>query len=406
MRFKVSPCILGIAVFVLALLAGGCGGGSTTGSSLSSQPQIIVRVSPGSVSLPEGQKQQFTATVSGTTNAAVTWSSSSGTISTSGLFTAPTVSASTIVTVVATSEADTTKSASAAVTVTTPASSLTTLKVMQMNVQHGYGTDNVHDTSRQTSWPANLGADVFSMNEVTYGDSGSGVCTNGVCDCTNSTHLRDVENQTGKTWHCLFMQDYPEKGEGNMILSSIEPISTATHQYPSTSHSGANTTMSAIEMTLSVNSKNICYFATHLDWLSESNRELQVNDLLFWMGSSAFGSCNAKLLLGDMNSQDYRREMGDIRNAGYTDVWHSYYASGKCIAYPDNPVARETRTRRSRLDMIYYKNITSGTLGVNACQIPDSRVPPAAIERIGTSDDDGTRPSDHNFYMVTFASLQ
>ena len=209
MRFKVSPRILGIAVFVLALLAGGCGGGSTTGSSLSSQPQIIVTVSPGSVSLPEGQKQQFTATVSGTTNTAVTWLSSSGTISTSGLFTAPTVSASTIVTVGATSEADTTKSASAAVTVTTPASSLSTLKVMQMNVQHGYGSDNVHDTSRQTSWPANLGADIFSMNEVTYGDSGSGACTNGVCDCTNSTYLKEVENQTGKTWHCLFMQDYP-----------------------------------------------------------------------------------------------------------------------------------------------------------------------------------------------------
>jgi len=217
--------------------------------------------------------------------------------------------------------------------------------------------------------------------------------------------LKDVENQTGKTWHCLFMRDYPTKGEGNMILSSIEPTSTATHQYPSTSHSGANTTMSAIEMTLSVNSKNICYFATHLDWLSESNRELQVNDLLSWMGSSGFGSCNAKLLLGDMNSPDYRREMGDIRNVGYTDVWHSYYASGKCIAYPDNPVAQETRTRRSRLDMIYYKNITSGTLAVNACQIPDTRVPPAAIETIGTSDDDGTRPSDHNFYMVTFGSM-
>jgi endonuclease/exonuclease/phosphatase family metal-dependent hydrolase len=402
MRFKRTPRILDIGVFVLALLAGGCGGGSTTGPSFSSPPQIIVTVLPGSVSLPEGQRQQFTATVSGTTNTSVTWSSSSGTISTSGLFTAPTVSASTIVTVVATSQADTTKSASAAVTVTARSSSPSTFKVMQMNVQHGYGTDNVHDISRQTSWPANLGADVFSMNEVTYDDAGFGACTNGVCDCMSSTYLKAVENQTGKTWHCLFMRDYPTKDEGNMILSSIEPISTATHQYPSTSHLGANTTMSASEMTLSVNSKNMCYFATHLDWLSESNRELQVNDLLSWMDSSAFGDCDAKLLVGDMNSQDYRKEMSDIRNAGYTDVWYSYYASGKCIAYPDNPVAQETRTRRSRLDIIYYKNAPSGAASVNACQIPDTRMPPAAIERIGTSDDDGTRPSDHNFYLVTF----
>ena len=67
--------------------------------------------------------QQFTATVTGTTNTAVTWSvdgitggnTTVGTISTSGLYTAPTTA--TAHTVTATSVADSTKSASAAVTV-------------------------------------------------------------------------------------------------------------------------------------------------------------------------------------------------------------------------------------------------------------------------------------------------
>src|SRR4029077_14969651 len=65
-----------------------------------------------------GGAQQFTATVTGNSNAAVTWTSSAGSISNSGLFTAPTVSANTNVSVTATSQADTTKTASASVTVT------------------------------------------------------------------------------------------------------------------------------------------------------------------------------------------------------------------------------------------------------------------------------------------------
>src|ERR1700741_5150253 len=71
--------------------------------------------------------QQFTATVTGSTNMAVTWQvnsvtggdSTHGTISTSGLYTAPSaVPSPASVTVTAIAQADSTKSASAAVTVT------------------------------------------------------------------------------------------------------------------------------------------------------------------------------------------------------------------------------------------------------------------------------------------------
>jgi hypothetical protein len=95
-----------------------------------------VQVSPGTVSLGEGGKQQFTATVSNTSNTAVTWSISpaAGSISASGLYTAPAnITSNQTVTVTATSVADGTLSDSATVQlvpaitigVTTPSSSVT-----------------------------------------------------------------------------------------------------------------------------------------------------------------------------------------------------------------------------------------------------------------------------------------
>jgi hypothetical protein len=75
-----------------------------------------VSVSPSSTTVATGGKQQFTASVSGTTtNKSVTWKAARGTISTSGAYTAPGSTGSDTVT--ATSVANTSKSASAAITV-------------------------------------------------------------------------------------------------------------------------------------------------------------------------------------------------------------------------------------------------------------------------------------------------
>ena len=81
---------------------------------------VAVTVTPSTVTLASGASTQFTALVTNTSNVAVTWSASSGTISSTGLYRAPTVSANTTTTVTATSVADPTKSATASVTVTPP----------------------------------------------------------------------------------------------------------------------------------------------------------------------------------------------------------------------------------------------------------------------------------------------
>ena len=95
----------------------------------SSAPAITVSVSPSSVSLQTDAKQQFSASVSGTSNTSVSWKmsgsgcsgTSCGTITSAGLYTAPAVAPSpSNVTITATSQQDTTKSASANVGITTP----------------------------------------------------------------------------------------------------------------------------------------------------------------------------------------------------------------------------------------------------------------------------------------------
>lgn len=78
---------------------------------------IAVVISPVS-SVIAGTPKQFTATVTGSTNTAVTWKTTGGTISSAGLFTGVNVGS---VTITATSVADTTKSASEVVHVTKPA---------------------------------------------------------------------------------------------------------------------------------------------------------------------------------------------------------------------------------------------------------------------------------------------
>jgi len=76
-----------------------------------------VTISPTNPSVQAGQTVQFSDTVQGTTNnTSVTWTASAGSITSSGLFTAP-ITAGTV-TVTATSTADTTKQVSTAVTVT------------------------------------------------------------------------------------------------------------------------------------------------------------------------------------------------------------------------------------------------------------------------------------------------
>ena len=117
-------CLSGfLFILSVALSLAGCAGTAGSPGTVSNNPPaaaaVSVAVSPTSASVQTGSTQQFSATVTGTSNTGVTWSATGGTISSAGLFTAGTTAGAYAVT--ATSMANTAKSAQAAVTLTAPA---------------------------------------------------------------------------------------------------------------------------------------------------------------------------------------------------------------------------------------------------------------------------------------------
>jgi hypothetical protein len=94
-------------------------------------PSVAVAVTPTTASAVSGEVLAFTATVTGTSNTAVTWSveeASCGSVTSGGAYSAPTVSATTTCHVRATSQADGSKYARATITVTaTPPDALSIL---------------------------------------------------------------------------------------------------------------------------------------------------------------------------------------------------------------------------------------------------------------------------------------
>jgi hypothetical protein len=112
-------------------------------------PTVSVSISPTYAVVQLGQTLQFTATVSGTGNTMVTWQvdsanggdSTTGTISSSGLFTAPSaLPTPATATITAVSQADPTKSATAVVTLVTQPASGTTYYVSTSGSDSNPGT--------------------------------------------------------------------------------------------------------------------------------------------------------------------------------------------------------------------------------------------------------------------------
>jgi hypothetical protein len=139
-------------LILLSLLSGlqaGCGrvSGSPTPPTAPPNPptsgSIQVSVTPNPVNVRAGSSQQFAASVTGTTNTAVTWSvdnvaggnSASGTITSSGNYTAPAALPNpNTITIQATSAADSSASGSSNVTILNPTPILTSISPTSFNV--------------------------------------------------------------------------------------------------------------------------------------------------------------------------------------------------------------------------------------------------------------------------------
>jgi hypothetical protein len=159
-----TPTQSGNYNFILVVADSASGQGATSvlinvaGSSNTQQPTITI--SPSSTSLVSQAVQQFTATVTGTSNTGVTWSASAGTISSSGSFTAPSVSSNTAVTVTATSASSSSLKATASVTVTPlPALAITTTSIGDATVGVPYSASLVAAGGKSPyTWSISSGA--------------------------------------------------------------------------------------------------------------------------------------------------------------------------------------------------------------------------------------------------------
>jgi hypothetical protein len=156
---------------------------------------VHVAVTPASVSIATGASEQFVASVTGTSNPAVTWTVSGsgcsgtacGTISPTGLYTAPmTVPYSATVNVTSTSESDPSKFAAATVTIVSPAG--TTYYLAPAGAG---GNDSNSGLSPDASWlspnhPVNCGdviiaavSSAYDAANFTAGKWGTVVCSAG-----------------------------------------------------------------------------------------------------------------------------------------------------------------------------------------------------------------------------------
>src|SRR5213080_4916367 len=159
------------AVGVTVLETVGCAGVSTTPTPIS----VSVTISPILATVAAGGTQQFSAVVQNTSNTAVTWqvngvtggNATVGTISSSGLYTAPGVVPNpATVTVTAVSQADATKSAAAQVTITATTTVSVTISPTSATVAAG-GTQQFSAVVQNTSNTAVT----WQVNGVTGGNA-------------------------------------------------------------------------------------------------------------------------------------------------------------------------------------------------------------------------------------------
>ena len=141
--------------WVAATLLVGCSGATSSSQNGGTSGGVSVAITPTSATVVVGQNEAFQATVTGSTNTAVTWqvngvtggNSTNGTISTIGLYTAPAqVPNPATVSVTAVAQADTTKSQSASVLVV---ASNSNQQAQNIPIKLGTSGGNVNDSSVQ-----------------------------------------------------------------------------------------------------------------------------------------------------------------------------------------------------------------------------------------------------------------
>jgi endonuclease/exonuclease/phosphatase family metal-dependent hydrolase len=260
------------------------------------------------------------------------------------------------------------------------------LVVVQWNTYHGgYGTDLVQDRGRQVGWLAPLMPDLISLNEVQPTQA-------------EDYRLR-LEAATGAAWyshHVIAQSDEI----GNQILSRHPFASVSGYRM----QTNGQYSRAVAQATVEVGGRTIQFFSTHLDHEDPAVRLAQVQELVDFMA----GFPGPQIVAGDFNARPDTPEML-VMAAEHADAWTSALDRGTATAYEDNPPGPGTRTLRERIDYVLHADTWSAdgiAVRTTAADVPDTRdLGDTNVQRtIGTADDLGVRPSDHNL-LVTRLTL-
>jgi PKD repeat protein len=344
-----------------------------------STPTVSMALSPSSGSVP--LNVDFTANVSGATASKYSWNFGDGTTSTAALPSHTYNAAGNYTAKVTVTESSGGTASSSAVVSVTGTASERKLRVVQANIAYGgHGTDNIINLNRTVGWLVKLNPDVASLVEAIGGYN----------DPSLITGL--MKQKTGLTWYSYYVPKYPGCPEGVMVLSKWPIVSSAplymSYQMP------------VAEATINVNGKLISFFSTHFQWPGNASaqRQVEANQLVAFASKFA----EPRIIAGDLNAQVYTPEVETILQQ-YYGAWDEAISKGVATAYPDNPAGSLTRSRRSRIDHIFYAKGATG-VSVAGAEIPDQRASGTGAlvtVKIGTTDDKGVRPSDHNFVEAT-----
>jgi len=240
---------------------------------------------------------------------------------------------------------------------------LTTLRVMQWNIQNSRGSDGLCNADRIANTIVAQTAHVVSLNEVkAYA---------GECSWTfdMSQHLQSLlQSKTGVTWHRRYIQI--GSLAGNVLLS----------RYPLTS---ASTTLlshdrGVAQAAIAVNGGNVNLFSTHVDYANASWRTQQIGEAIQWIGRFAA----PRIVLGDFNTSPGTSDYSLVA-APYQDSWVAAQSAGTAVAHNGSGATHGG----SRFDYVFYSRVAA--LSLASVNVPDTRV-------------NGVYPSDHHPVVAVF----
>lgn len=310
-----------------------------------------------------------------------------------------------------------------------------TFVVYTANLQHGEGTDLVTSYSRQIT--ALSDGDLIAVQERTTGDTG----WNAPMNTAGFTEAVYRENAPS-----------PSQGDGPAIWYRYSKFTLLDTKQTDLS-SGfvgldgfTDVDKAAVAAKFAYNGKVFWFVSTHLCWSQcadsagsqfSAKRVSQATTLINWIAANLTGDV---IIAGDMNfGPDYPKAGGgfqrDLFTADYDDLWVAGIAGGVATTpWGDRDAngtvdmtpadlgtqSTGTRTHDTRRIDYFFLSKMAAVVSLVSISVPDMRATcPTALTSNGTfkecsavdssqqsdvADDQGVRPSDHNFMRAVFVS--